>query len=261
MPNRIIREGINSSPRVNQLSQGAEILYRRLISVVDDYGRYYANLSTVRGGCWPTHPSPPCEQDVSRWIAECRQGDRPLLTIYIVEGCSYLQLTDFNQKIRSRSKFPDPVCTLSATCQQPADKVSALDVGVMRIAKTETDAEPPSVRAVLSVIKPDPPPSRSFAEWWGIWSSVKGTNHQRNAEQVYPRVVTEETEADCLACTKSYLASLDNPAKGYNPENFLMDQVGDKFKARWPPSKARDSPYNKPQFDGPEGTDGYQVLG
>jgi hypothetical protein len=72
-----------------------------------------------------------------------------------------------------------------------------------------------------------------------MWSAVKGTNHQGNAEQVYPRTVTTDTEADCMACTQSYLNSLDNPAKGFNPENFLIDQARDKFKARWP---ARASP-------------------
>ena len=51
MPNRILREGILSSERVDALSEGAEILYRRLMSVVDDYGRYFAHPTLIRSAC------------------------------------------------------------------------------------------------------------------------------------------------------------------------------------------------------------------
>ena len=43
MPNRILRDGILMSPRVNVLSSEAELFYRRLMSVVDDYGRFSAH--------------------------------------------------------------------------------------------------------------------------------------------------------------------------------------------------------------------------
>ncbi len=39
MPNRIIREGILTSEAVNSLSWEAEVFFRRLLSVVDDFGR------------------------------------------------------------------------------------------------------------------------------------------------------------------------------------------------------------------------------
>ena len=78
-------------------------------------------------------------------------------------------------------------------------------------------------------------PSERFPEWWmSIWSPVRGTNHLGNAEQVFPRVVTVEMEIDCMECTASYVQSIE-PSKGYNPENFLIDQARDKFKARFPP--------------------------
>ncbi len=83
--------------------------------------------------------------------------------------------------------------------------------------------------------------SQRFPEWWAAWSAVRGTNHRIQAETVYVREVTIYTEKDCFECMQSYLASLDNPAKGYNPENFLVDQAPDKFtarfKARSPPSR------------------------
>ena len=53
MPNMILREGILTSERVNSLTTEEEIFYRRLISVVDDYGRYYAKPELLRSACFP----------------------------------------------------------------------------------------------------------------------------------------------------------------------------------------------------------------
>ena len=39
MPNRMIREELLTCEKVNELSFGAEIFYRRLMSVADDFGR------------------------------------------------------------------------------------------------------------------------------------------------------------------------------------------------------------------------------
>ena len=48
MPDRIVRQGILTSDRVNQLDWGAECFYRRLMSIVDDYGRYDARPAVLR---------------------------------------------------------------------------------------------------------------------------------------------------------------------------------------------------------------------
>ena len=154
MPNRILREGINSSARINALSMGAELLFRRLMSVVDDYGRFYGAAATVRGACWPINPQTICEQDVSNWIAECCQGDKPLISLYSVDGGVYLQINDFKQQTRSKSKFPEP-CKQSdsnplAGCGQVASNLSALvggGVGI-RNAKAEAEAWPLAAAAI-----------------------------------------------------------------------------------------------------------------
>ena len=53
MPTRIIREGIITSEAINSLSEGAENFYRRLMSIADDYGRYYSHPSILRANCFP----------------------------------------------------------------------------------------------------------------------------------------------------------------------------------------------------------------
>ena len=53
MPNRVIREGILTSERIEMLGWAEEVFYRRLMSVVDDFGRYYARPALLRAACYP----------------------------------------------------------------------------------------------------------------------------------------------------------------------------------------------------------------
>lgn len=72
-----------------------------------------------------------------------------------------------------------------------------------------------------------------FQEFWSIWSIVRGTHGYNAAFQAWIGVAGG-FEADVIECARSYLASLDNPAKGFNPGNFLFEQAKDGFRARWP---------------------------
>lgn len=108
MPNRILRDGIITSSRVNALSLGAELLYRRLLSVVDDYGRYFGHPATVRTGAWPTCPDKHSDDNVRKWLGELTSGARPLLVTYEVEGVPYFYLDGFGQRVQAASKFPAP---------------------------------------------------------------------------------------------------------------------------------------------------------
>ena len=113
MPGRYIREGILTSEKVNQLSETAEVFYRRLLNVVDDYGRFYANVLQLFCNCYPLklHSLNDREQTayfkkIEKSLAECQRAD--LLIIYGNGNGKYLQLKNFGQKARSKSKFPEP---------------------------------------------------------------------------------------------------------------------------------------------------------
>lgn len=93
--------------RVNQLRPHAELFYRRLWNVVDDYGRYHAHPALLRSACFPRRVDEVREADISRWLAEVQSAG--LLALYAIDGEAYLQLADFRQQIRAKeSKFPDP---------------------------------------------------------------------------------------------------------------------------------------------------------
>lgn len=106
MPNRIVRESINTSSRVDQLDPPAEVFYRRLINVVDDYGRYDARPAILKAACFPLRSDKIREADISRWIAICEKAG--LIVLYEVESKPYLVLLNLGEPRAKRSKYPDP---------------------------------------------------------------------------------------------------------------------------------------------------------
>jgi len=73
-----------------------------------------------------------------------------------------------------------------------------------------------------------------FETWWVVWSGTRGTHHKQQALQAWMSVVNGKNADLCFECTASYLASLDNPARGYNPHTFLFEHAKDGFRGRWP---------------------------
>lgn len=166
MPNRIVREGILTSERVDKLSPPAEVTYRRLMSVVDDFGRYSANPKLIRAATYPLRLDRVSDRDIGQHIAECEQAG--LIRTYEAQGKPHLEIIDFRQRTRATaSKWPSPDGQLSdkrppldrqMTATWPTDDSHAADErrshdgrvavngqsddGHMRTeTETETDAE------------------------------------------------------------------------------------------------------------------------
>jgi len=115
MPSRIVREGILTSERINALSPNAELFYRRLMSVVDDFGRFSANLTLLRASCYPLKLDSVKEDSISKHLAEC-VGAR-LIVLYTVAGKAFLELQDFRQQVRAKeSKYPSPDMQMRSRC-------------------------------------------------------------------------------------------------------------------------------------------------
>lgn len=115
MPNRILREGILSSERVNALGWEAEVFYRRLMSVVDDYGRYTAHPALLRAALYPLKLETVSDACIARLLEEVRSAG--LVNLYMVADKPYLELADFRQQVRAKvSKFPAPpgICEADA---------------------------------------------------------------------------------------------------------------------------------------------------
>ncbi len=111
MPVRLIRDGILSSEMVCSLGWAQEVFYRRLMSVVDDYGRYHANPKLLRAACYPLQIDKVTDADIGKWLTECVTAG--LVSVYRTsDRKSYLQIEKFGQQVRSKSKYPEPdACT------------------------------------------------------------------------------------------------------------------------------------------------------
>lgn len=120
MPNRIIREGILTSPKLAKLGWAEEVFYRRLLSVVDDFGRYYADAGMLRAACYPRQLNKVSDSDVGKWLSACAAA--ALVRVYPAEdGERYLEVVKFDQQVRAKkSKFPDmrSECLADATHTQ-----------------------------------------------------------------------------------------------------------------------------------------------
>lgn len=132
MPNRIIRDAILTSVPVSTLGWAEEVLYRRLMSVADDYGRCDALPQLVRSRCYPLQTDQVRVADITRWLAACEKAG--LIALYEANGKPYLQIEKFGQQQRSASKFPPPPTNASKCQQVLADEhLGVVGVGVVSV--------------------------------------------------------------------------------------------------------------------------------
>jgi len=144
MPNRILREGILTSPRMVKLTWASEVFYRRLHSVVDDFGRYHGDPMLLRAACYPRQLDKVSDSDIGKWIRETVEAG--LVRVYEVDGQQHLELIDFRQQVRAtKSKFPDPPAGAThdnskcvADAQHPHTKTDAYS---KTYSNTETEAK------------------------------------------------------------------------------------------------------------------------
>ena len=106
MPTRLIREGILTSERIASLNWEAEVFYRRLMSVADDYGLYDARPAILRSALYPLQLEKMSECNIQRCLAACETAG--LILLFVRNGKSFLQIQNFGQQIKSKPKYPLP---------------------------------------------------------------------------------------------------------------------------------------------------------
>lgn len=123
MPQRFLRPGITTSQRFNAITFAAQTFYVRLITLVDDFGRYDAEPPLLRSHAFP-FGDPIGKAISSKALAEmCEQLSKSgLATFYKApDGKKYVQLVRWNENARAaKSKFP----AFDDTCEQMFSDVS-----------------------------------------------------------------------------------------------------------------------------------------
>ncbi len=106
MPIRLIRDGINSSEVVNQLTWAEEVFYRRLLSAADDYGLYDARPIILRTLLYPLRLDSVSNRDIEKWHNRC--VSLGLVKVYQVDGREYGKIAKYGQQSKSKPKWPIP---------------------------------------------------------------------------------------------------------------------------------------------------------
>lgn len=141
MPNRVVRESILESEKVNSLTWAPEVFYRRLMSIVDDFGRYEDNPKLLRAKLYPVLLDRVSLPDVEKWMRECVEAG--LVRLYEVTGKKYLQVEEFNQTVRiKKPKYPPPPCIADGKQMQA-------DASETKGNETETNAKPPQAKFLI----------------------------------------------------------------------------------------------------------------
>ena len=167
MPNRIIRDAILTSEAVASLGWPEEVFYRRLHSIVDDYGRYEANPQLLRSRCYPLQTDSVRTADITRWMAACQKAG--LILCYEVASKQYLEVLKFGQQQRSASKYPPSPALANACNHLLAD--AHLDVSVFGVVSE--DVKP---AAQAGFVLPEWIPEDTWAAYCKVRTAKKAKN-------------------------------------------------------------------------------------
>jgi hypothetical protein len=238
MPNRILREGILASERIDALSTEAELFYRRLMSVVDDYGRFEANPKLLVARCFPLRTDRVTVSQVKQWLSDVSQtsdSGPPLVSVYVVQGKNYLQINEFKQRTRVESKFPEPSCLTND--RQMTAYARATTTTTAPTSNTSTPSERRKNRSANAVdwIPEGILASEPFHAFWERYRKLRDAGRQQIAAQMWLSLDCEEHAAEVFACLASYEVSRDaQNGAVQNADQWLRTVHESGWKATWP---------------------------
>lgn len=109
MPQRFLRPGIRTSRRFNRCDWFSQILYFRLLTLVDDYGRHEAEPMLIRNMSFPLGDHKGKDVTLQTIVVSLQTlVENNLILLYEVADTKYLQLTRWVEKPRYESKCPPP---------------------------------------------------------------------------------------------------------------------------------------------------------
>jgi hypothetical protein len=102
MPQRILKPGITTSKKWNQMTWIAQSFYIRLLTLVDDFGRYEADPVLLKSHAFPLRED--IRTPLVQQLCEELQANQ-LAIFYKVDGKAYIQFTNWTNKPRAESSL------------------------------------------------------------------------------------------------------------------------------------------------------------
>lgn len=246
MPDRIMRAKILTSEKVDRLEAPAEVFYRRLINVVDDFGRFDARPSILRSACYPLRTDKFREADILRSLAACQSAE--LIALYEVEGKPYLELLNLQDRRRAKhSKYPPPpsdnICqhvSADVVRRQQMRPESDSDAH----SDSDADSKPPDPQGG-GVKMPQSLDCDDFRKAWDRWKT-----HLRQKRVKTTTLADEQQIAKCVKWGVEWsIANIDHSIagsyQGLYPDKSWSSKNGHR-------KTARDSQFPEPETVLPE---------
>jgi len=206
MPNRILRDW-TASDRIDQLSQGAEVFFTRVIMKADDFGLYYGNPKLLNSALFPLRDYE--NKQVSAWLSECIKAG--IIRKYTVDGKDYIQISGFDQRLRlMKSKFPAPPENAEFHVLSNDGQLSDERPLETKRNEVETETKPkPEYTAIADVL---PFESEQFAFAWNEWVEYRKEKKQKLTQK------TKEMQLRTL---------------GARPESEAIGMIGQSIQNGW----------------------------
>lgn len=143
MPKRLTPETWIHDESFNSLSLPAEVFFRRLWTLADDYGNFYGEPATLRARVFPMYAADVNLDAITAYVDMCVEAG--LLIRYTHNSAQYVHILNYGQQIKSRPKFPlPPLMTPEQTTPDPA-RPTLHNVTVL-LARSAAGLTPPQVQ-------------------------------------------------------------------------------------------------------------------
>ena len=140
MPNRIIKESIRESESIDNLTPEAEVMFYRLITYADDFGRFKAHPRIVNPAIFPLKSYN--DYQIIKWLDEI--GNNNMVAFYKgTDTKIYGYFTNWHnyQQIRNKkSKHPEPNGSQFTTL---TDLIKTYDINCYQMQSTDINSKQP----------------------------------------------------------------------------------------------------------------------
>lgn len=205
MPQRFLRPGLRTSPRWNAVSHESARLYIAILTQVDDFGRHDGRASVLWAEAFSVwnEQNPTLAVTAQETAGFCQQlDDANLVKFYEFDGRKYLQLIQWEERARGKSKWPAPpqdfaVIPLRNPAESCLPSPSPSHKPEPSVAPPFPEAQKPSKREFFDYFKTQA--CLLPAEWYVLdkWEAAESDNWKGKANwQAYARRVKNWWDSD-----------------------------------------------------------------
>lgn len=227
MPNRLLKEGIVDSSAIDALSAEEEVFFYRLLVVSDDFGRMDARLPILKSKCFPLKDAPKMLEKIDGWLRSLVR--QKLISRYQIDDKPYLQILKWEQRIRSKGKYPSSDgAQIIDDCQTNDSKLQSNDGLGLGLGLGKGKGKGMGVQSPTG-----------FEQFWSAYDKKIG---KQNAIKEWKKLTISDellqkivTKANLVAKTVDVQFRKDPERwlKGHHWEDEIVVKTQDKPMQRW----------------------------